>query len=66
MSCAGIANERCCARYVNKLDALFAAIDTTKSGMITEQQLTDVTSLANVHAYLETLGLDVKERDQFW
>ena len=47
--------------YVNKLDALFAAIDTTNSGLITEQQLTDITSLANVHAYLETLGLDVKE-----
>lgn len=47
--------------YVTKLEALFEAIDTKKSGMINEKQLSQITSMPNVHAYLETLGLDVKE-----
>ena len=50
------------ARYVNKLEALFEAIDTNKSGMITEKQLSQITSLPNVYAYLETLDLDVKDK----
>ena len=46
---------------MNKLEALFEAIDTNKSGMITEKQLSQITSLPNVYAYLETLDLDVKD-----
>ncbi|CAK9020783.1 unnamed protein product [Durusdinium trenchii] len=47
--------------YVEKLEALFTAIDVNQTGMITEQQLASVLSLPNIHAYLETLDLDVKE-----
>ena len=57
----GGAVRRFPARYVSKLEALFEAIDTKKSGMITEKQLSEVASMPNVHAYLETLGLDVKD-----
>lgn len=46
---------------MEKLEALFTAIDVNQTGMITEQQLASVLSLPNIHAYLETLDLDVKE-----
>ena len=47
--------------YVAKLEALFTAIDSKRTGMITEEQLAHVLSLPNIHAYLQTLDLDVKE-----
>ena len=48
-------------QYVAKLRALFTTIDNRNTGMITEKQLKQVLDHPNIHAYLETLGLDVKE-----
>lgn len=48
-------------QYVAKLRALFTTIDNKNTGMITEKQLKQVLDHPNIHAYLETLGLDVKE-----
>ncbi|CAJ1341121.1 unnamed protein product, partial [Effrenium voratum] len=49
------------AQYVNKLEAIFQAIDETGRGMISQERLTNILANPKVAAYFETLGLDVHE-----
>ncbi|CAE7577260.1 Scn11a [Symbiodinium natans] len=49
------------AQYVEKLEAMFKAIDDTGNGMITEERLNALLSNSTVRAYLETLDLAVPE-----
>ncbi|CAJ1408873.1 unnamed protein product [Effrenium voratum] len=49
------------AQYVNKLHAIFQAIDESGTGMITQERLVSILENPKVAAYFETLGVDVHE-----
>ncbi|CAJ1380160.1 unnamed protein product [Effrenium voratum] len=47
------------AQYVQKLEEVFRAIDSSSDGMVTEEKLTQVLSNPKVAAYFQTLDVDV-------
>ncbi|CAE7463824.1 unnamed protein product, partial [Symbiodinium sp. KB8] len=54
------------AEYVERLEAVFKAIDRTGDGMITEERLEEILSHPKVAAYFNTLDLDVQETSVFF
>ncbi|CAK9022309.1 unnamed protein product [Durusdinium trenchii] len=48
-------------KYVDKLEAIFKAIDTTGDGMITEERLAEMLANPVVQTYFQTLDVDVHE-----
>ena len=49
------------ARYVKKLEGIFAAMDDSGDGVLTEDEMTQLLMDQRVQAYLQSLDLDVAE-----
>lgn len=49
------------ARYVKKLEGIFAAMDESGDGLLTEDEMTQLLQNPRVQAYLQSMDLDVAE-----
>ena len=49
------------AAYIEQLEGVFRAIDTSGSGMITEERLSQILTNPKVRAYFQTIDLDLHE-----